>query len=100
MSKTAAASQRGGHGFGDSSSQRRQPSKPPESRQFEDEDAPGPDEAGFSSRPEYSIYSDAGYRPKRFIGPVELITQGEKAILILDNSRVTHQVGTSCRARL
>ena len=69
-------------GFGTPSSE----SLPPERamRQFEDDDSvDGEDGAqeDFESRPQYQIYSDSDYKPKRFIGKVEIaaIHGGEAA---------------------
>jgi len=63
-------------GFGPSDNSRRQPQQG--APKFDDEDAASPDGETFSSRQEYQVYQDSLYRPKRFIGAVELSTsQGE-----------------------
>ena len=56
-------------GFGGAPSTSSLPERPP--RQFE-EDAEGGEEDSYVSRPEYQIYGDPLYKPKRFIGNVDI----------------------------
>lgn len=72
-------------GFGTSDTPRRRPStSPPDiSKQnmpkFDDE-GEAEDESGFQSRNEYQIYTDSDYRPKRFIGGVEISLGTDQAV--------------------
>jgi hypothetical protein len=56
-------------GFGSQQSSASLPERP--QRQFE-EDAEGGEEDSYVSRPEYQVYADPHYRPKRFIGKVDI----------------------------
>ena len=87
-----------GFGFGGQSSEL--PESP--NRQFE-EDAQGGEEDSYVSRPEYQIYADPLYKPKRFIGNVDIAPLqgggqgGGRMVFMMAHIPIPHVVGLPSR---